>query len=156
MALCSDCQALSPYELLSRPVHQPGEEDGIDVHFYTLKNDFSLLLASSEHCPLCALVLHDLTTNYALETLRNAVEDGTPTPIQIAANSSTGTIEDKDSVSEVAKLSTLWVCCGALPSREEEDKRSAKLSLLLAAREGKSSIHGIFIFDMTGCCGAQY
>jgi len=141
MPLCTDCQALTPYKLLARPVHNP-HGDGIDPLFFTLKPDFHTLEESAAQCALCNLILDDLHMHYSLEELRAGDKAGQPTPIQLAANVTTGEIETPDSMREVARHSTLWVCCGSFDAAEDSET-DPKPSLLLASRSGKYYIYRI-------------
>ena len=137
MPLCPDCKKLSPCTLLARPTHQPNEDDGIDPSVFTLKSSFSALEESSRTCQLCALFLRDLDLNYDLPSLRSSAKDGLPTPIQIAANSSAGLPDDGDSMNDVARVSTIWVVCGSIPSRDDETiDRAPRPSLKVASTRG--------------------
>lgn len=136
MPLCSDCTALSPYTLSARPVFKPGD-DGIDPHFHILKPDVPSLEKSAKNCSLCNLILRDLELNYDFNQLRTWAEDGIPTPVQVSANSSTFSIEDHESASDLAMLSTLWVLCGAHEqNREDRGGDEVVHSVLISAQEG--------------------
>ena len=150
MALCSDCQALSPYRLLARPVHSPREENGIDPLMYLLKPTFSSLQNSAESCQLCQLILRNLGLTYDLNVIQSTEKNGLPTPVQVAANSASGNIEGEDSMNDAACFSTLWVVCGEIPNRDEELEGSSGIGLIIAAEEGRPLIH--LIFQRHGLC----
>jgi hypothetical protein len=137
MAFCPECKALNPYRLLARPVHNPCEEDGIDPLMYLLKPTLSALRTSAGTCQLCQLFLKDIELNYALDDIESAEKNGLPTPVQVSANSASGSIEEPDSMDPTARLSTLWVVCGKVPMRDE-DEDSSRPGLILAADEGRS------------------